>query len=304
MECLDLFNEKLPARPYHADHLSNGLKINKKEKAALARHIQPNGPTHKLWLVYDVDRRDAGLHWEQVGAPPPNLIARNPANGHAHLLYGLHTPIRTAIDCKTAPLRYAGAIDNAMRDLLDADIGYSGLICKNPLNPHWIVKQWEPELYTLDGLADYLDLSPYQNKRKPLPDYGLGRNCTLFEKLRTWAYKAIRQGWPDYNQWLNACLDRATGYNSQFSTPLDTAEVKHTAKSVAKWTFRNFNRGTFEDYIAKTHTPEIQAIRGKQKGRTKREKGIILLESGASIQEVMKLLSVDRATAYRWSKLA
>lgn len=67
MECLNLFNEKLPTRPYHADDLTNGLRINKKEKAAHARHIKPNGPTHKLWLVYDLDRRDAGLHWEQVG---------------------------------------------------------------------------------------------------------------------------------------------------------------------------------------------------------------------------------------------
>ena len=31
MECIELFNHKLPARPYHADELTNGLKINKKE---------------------------------------------------------------------------------------------------------------------------------------------------------------------------------------------------------------------------------------------------------------------------------
>ena len=281
MECLDLFNEKLPARPYHADDLSNGLKINKREKAALARHIQPNGPTHKIWLVYDVDRRDAGLHWEQVGAPPPNLIARNPANGHAHLLYGLLTPIRTEIDAKTAPLRYAGAIDNAMRSLLDADPGYSGLICKNPLNPHWLINQWESNLYTLDELADYLDLSPYKNKRKPLPDYGLGRNCTLFEKLRAWAYKAIRQGWPSYDQWLAACLDRATGYNTQFSTPLDLAEVKHTAKSVAKWTHQRFKADEFS---------AIQSARGQQGGRP---------STTTANGKPWEVLGISRATWYR-----
>lgn len=299
MECLDLFNEKLPARPYHTDNLSNGLKINKKDKAVLARHIQPNGPTHKIWLVYDVDRRDAGLHWEHVGAPPPNLIARNPANGHAHLLYGLLTPIRTGIDAKTAPLRYAGAIDNAMRSLLDADPGYSGLICKNPLNPHWLINQWEPNLYTLDELADYLDLSPYHDKRKHLPAYGLGRNCTLFEKLREWAYKAIRRGWPTYDQWLNACIDRAIVYNTQFATPLELAEVKHTAKSVAKWTHQRFTPDEFKI---------VQSARGTKgglaKGKGKREQGIILLESGATIQYVMQQLNVSRATAYNWKQQA
>ena len=78
------------------------------------------------------------------------------------------------------------------------------------------------------------------------------------------------------------------------------SEVKHTAKSVAKWTHRNFTRGTFDDYVARTHTSEIQAFRGKQKGKSKRERGIILLEEGASIQQVMKELNVSRATAYNW----
>jgi len=186
-----------------------------------------------------------------------------------------------------------------MRSLLEADPGYSGLICKNPLNPHWLINQWEYNLYTLDELADYLDLSPYKNKRKPLPDYGLGRNCTLFEKLRAWAYKAIRQGWPSYDQWLNACLDRAIGYNAQFSTPLDLAEVKHTAKSVAKWTHQRFKAGEFS---------AIQSARGTKgglaKGKDKREQGIILLESGATIQDVMKELNVSRRTAYNWRNSA
>ena len=84
----------------------------------------------------------------------------------------------------------------------------------------------------------------------------------------------------------------------------DISEVKHTAKSVAKWTHRNFNRGTFDDYVARTHTSEIQAFRGQQKGKTKRERGIILLEAGATTKDVMKQLNVSRATAYRWLKKA
>ncbi|MQT38854.1 primase C-terminal domain-containing protein, partial [Pseudomonas helleri] len=104
----------------------------------------------------------------------------------------------------------------------------------------------------------------------------------------------------------NACLDRATGYNVNFSTPLDISEVKHTAKSVAKWTHRNFTRGTFDDYVARTHTSEIQAIRGKKggkaKGKTKREQGIVMLQSGASIQEVMKELNVSRRTVFYWKQ--
>ena len=297
MGCVKLFEDYLPRRPYHTDDLTSGLKINKKEKAKFARLIQPNGPTHRYWMVFDLDRADAGMHWDHVGAPAPNLIARNPANGHAHLLYLLQTPIRTAMDGKTAPLRYAAAIEAGLRNRLGADRGYSGLICKNPINAHWMVHQWQANPYTLDDLADYIDLTPEKAREKPVEDYGLGRNCMLFDELRAWAYKAIRsQDWPDYNQWLNACFDRATGYNVNFITPLDISEVKHTAKSVAKWTHRNFNRRTFDDYVARTHTSEIQAIRGRKGGLVgKGGRPAIITANGNPWDE----LGISRATWYR-----
>ena len=297
MGCVKLFEDYLPRRPYHTDDLTSGLKINKKEKAKFARLIQPNGPTHRYWMVFDLDRADAGMHWDHVGAPAPNLIARNPANGHAHLLYLLQTPIRTAMDGKTAPLRYAAAIEAGLRNRLGADRGYSGLICKNPINAHWMVHQWQADPYTLDDLADYIDLTPEKAREKPVEDYGLGRNCMLFDELRAWAYKAIRsQDWPDYNQWLNACFDRATGYNVNFTTPLDISEVKHTAKSVAKWTHRNFNRRTFDDYVARTHTSEIQSIRGRKGGLVgKGGRPAIITANGNPWDE----LGISRATWYR-----
>ena len=297
MGCVKLFEDYLPRRPYHTDDLTSGLKINKKEKAKFARLVQPNGPTHRYWMVFDLDRADAGMHWDHVGAPAPNLIARNPANGHAHLLYLLQTPIRTAMDGKTAPLRYAAAIEAGLRNRLGADRGYSGLICKNPINAHWMVHQWQADPYTLDDLADYIDLTPETAREKPVEDYGLGRNCMLFDELRAWAYKAIRsQDWPDYNQWLNACFDRATGYNVNFTTPLDISEVTHTAKSVAKWTHRNFNRRTFDDYVARTHTSEIQAIRGRKGGLVgKGGRPAIITANGNPWDE----LGISRATWYR-----
>ena len=54
---LDLFRERLPAKPYHTDDLRARLQVRSAERAALARYIQPNGPTHRYWLVYDVDRK-------------------------------------------------------------------------------------------------------------------------------------------------------------------------------------------------------------------------------------------------------
>ncbi|MCI3067979.1 replication initiation protein, partial [Escherichia coli] len=72
---------------------------------------------------------------------------------------------------------------------------YSGLICKNPFHLEWLVMEWREEAYTLDELADYLDLSASE-RRSFDKHYGRGRNCHLFEMTRKWAYGAIRQGWP------------------------------------------------------------------------------------------------------------
>ncbi|MCH9443246.1 replication initiation protein, partial [Klebsiella pneumoniae] len=190
----------------------------------------------------------------------------NPENGHAHLLYALETSIRTAPDGKMKPLRYAAAVENALRKKLEADAGYSGLICKNPNHGHWKIAVWQPELYTLDWLADFLDLNA-ANDKEIVADYGLGRNCTLFDKTRKWAYRAIRQGWPEYEQWLQACYERASAYNLQFAVPLDDKEVNDIAKSIAKWTLKRLDESTFKQYVLDTHSPEIQSVRGKRSKR-------------------------------------
>ncbi|MCZ5921676.1 replication initiation protein, partial [Escherichia coli] len=53
----------------------------------------------------------------------------------------------------------AAAIERSLCEKLCADVNYSGLICKNPFHLEWQVMEWREEAYTLDELADYLDLS-------------------------------------------------------------------------------------------------------------------------------------------------
>ena len=90
-----MFRERLPRKPYYTDELTTGLSIADVSRALGARYIQPNGPTHRHWIVFDVDQPAATLSWDDVGAPAPNITVTNRANGHAHLIYGLDTPIRT-----------------------------------------------------------------------------------------------------------------------------------------------------------------------------------------------------------------
>ncbi|MFY4630098.1 replication initiation protein, partial [Escherichia coli] len=116
-------------------------------------------------------------------------------NGHAHLLYALNIAVRTAPDASVKALKYAAAVERSLCEKLCADVNYSGLICKNPFHLEWLVMEWREEAYTLDELADYLDLSASE-RRSIDKHYGMGRNCHLFEMTRKWAYRAIRQGWP------------------------------------------------------------------------------------------------------------
>ena len=291
---LDLFNERLPNKPYFSDDLHFGVRIAGKERAILAKYIQFNQPHAMFWLGFDVDRLGAAIDWSDRNAPAPTLTITNPENGHAHLLYALKTSIRTAPDGKMKPLKYAAAVENALRKKLDADVGYSGLICKNPNHGHWKIAVWQPELYTLDWLADSLDLSA-ANDKEIVADYGLGRNCTLFDKTRKWAYRAIRQGWPEYGQWLHACYERAYAYNLQFDSPLDESEVKGIAKSIAKWTSNNFTEVSFERFVINTHNTEIQHQRGLKSGASRRKGSVE--ESKPWVE-----LGVSRRTYYYMKK--
>ncbi|MBO1110050.1 replication initiation protein, partial [Plesiomonas shigelloides] len=63
MNQLALFQSRLPVKPYHTDYLTNGLSIVEAQHALRSRYIQPNGPTHKYWLIFDVDMPTATMDW-------------------------------------------------------------------------------------------------------------------------------------------------------------------------------------------------------------------------------------------------
>ena len=263
---LTFFETSLPVRPYATDNFNNGLYQIPKANAIKSRYIQHNGPTHKRWLVFDVDRPGGGIDWRNELVPAPNIVCENKKNYHAHLIYGLEIPVRVnAPDAKVKPIRYAAAIENGLLKKLDADPNYSGLICKNPLSDYWQVSTYEPYLYTLDLLKDYIDFEPYQDKRKHLPDYGLGRNCTLFENLSKWAYRARLHTWDkSFSYWTEIVFRQAQDYNTKFQNPLPFTEVKATAKSISKWVWQNFTQAEFS---------RIQAIRGaKLNAQRRRER--------------------------------
>ncbi|ENT9212157.1 replication initiation protein [Salmonella enterica] len=291
------YRERLPKKPYCSDDLQAGIFPRILHIAERRAYIQHNPPHSAQILVFDIDQPGGAMAWDAAGLPPPNFAAMNIENSHAHLFYCLTTGVRTAPDGARSPLRYLAAVEASMRARLGADEGYSGLISKNLLSDRWRVQDWMQPSYELGYLADFCDLNEYVAPAR-LPDAGLGRNCNLFEDLRRWAYKAIRQGWPDYQQWSEAVLTRAEMLNSKFSEPLPFGEIKATAKSVAKFTHAKFTEVRFS---------AIQAQRGAKGGKAKgeaysgkREQALALAAKGATKQQIAKEVNVSRMTIHRW----
>ena len=303
---LDLFRSRVPNRPYCTDELGAGLRIRDKETALAKRYIQPNPPALVSYLVFDVDRPFAALAWEQANLPAPSWIATNPANGHAHLVYTIETPVVRTDAARLKPIKFLAAIQGAMTAQLGADPGYSMFITKNPLNPSWRVLSHDSAVYDLPQLAEYVDLTVQPRKRDAS---GLGRNCALFDTLRHRAYRevgAFREG-GCYETWAKFILGAARKLNT-YAQPLPDSEVKATAKSISKWVWRHFGTGA-----------AVQRFIDRQKARQKRSamarKGSVseaIVRAVAGLQRagmrvtvsaVARIAGVSRPTVYKRQSL-
>lgn len=238
------FTANLPHRPYCSDDLASGLKIRRKDIAARHAYIQPDSPSLKRWLSFDIDRPDAAWHWEDAGAPAPSLVIQNPDNGHAHLLYMLRAPICVSQNARPEPLRFLALLDDTLTIKLDADHQFAGLIVKNPGHGQWRTTPYFKGPRDLAELAKGLDLERFKEPAASAAGSTLGRNCTLFDQLRFWAYKRIRAyalaGPRAFEMWARAVEAHAASLNI-FSEPLPASEIKATAKSVAKWTWQRLD---------------------------------------------------------------
>ena len=99
------------------------------------RHIQPQPPWVRVWLIFDYDRDGAWCAADEAGLPAPTLTVINPENGH--LAFGLAVPVLLGPRNKHRPKHYLAAVERAMAVRLGADLSYGGFTCKNPLHPYW-----------------------------------------------------------------------------------------------------------------------------------------------------------------------
>jgi hypothetical protein len=307
---LDLFDsDRWPRKPYCSDDLSSGVYIRSLQSAIKKPYIQANPPYLRVWSIYDVDRPGGAIAWEDANLPPPSWAAANRVNAHAHLVWGLSAPVLVdSPDMRQGPLRYLCAVEAAFREKLQADQGYAGLITKNPAHPLWRTLRGPQLAYDLGDLAEWVDLTKYIPKRKP-EEIGLGRNVTVFDWLRHYAYRNIRRYKTDVSNfvlWQSHLNGKALERNGDLHTPLDGSEVWHIAKSVSKWTWRQFDIAASDVRFS-----ALQSHRGQQGGKAsgavrlaasedKRASARIMAANGMTHGAIADELGVSRRTVLRW----
>lgn len=304
---LDLFDsDRWPRKPYCSDDLSSGVYIRSLQSAIKKPYIQANPPYLRVWSIYDIDRPGGAIAWEDANLPPPSWAAANRENAHAHLVWGLSAPVLVdSPDMRQGPLRYLCAVEAAFREKLKADQGYAGLITKNPAHPLWRTLRGPQLAYDLGDLAEWVDLTKYIPKRKP-EEIGLGRNVTVFDWLRHWAYAAVRKHREQRNfvLWQAEAYDKALERNGDLLYPLDGREVWHIAKSVSKWVWR-------KDKDAQARFIERQSEKGCKGGKAsgisrlaasedKRASARIMAVNGLTHGAIADELGVSRRTILRW----
>lgn len=261
---LALFCERLPRKPYAADDPRQGTRILPLPAALRRPYLQVGHyPGIVFRLAFDLDT-PLPFWEERTASLPPSLVLVNPENGHAHVLYELDPPL--VLKGETSPaLALLADAEALLEAYLGADPGYTGLLARNPFAHPTEWRLGGGKLWTLtDLLRETRSLMPRGRREEANPLLtGYGRNRTLFDRLRHLAYAQVhlyrgKQGGEE--AFYNLVLRTALALNQELfrdhpKGPLDPREVKYTAKSVAKWTYRRYQGGRVY-YTPSTGNPD------------------------------------------------
>lgn len=264
----------LPLRPLASDDLLAGVYRHARPEALGMRYIESNPQALSNLLVVDIDHPDAAMRarWQR---PEwwPNVIVENPINGHAHAVWALSEPVTRTEYARRKPLALAAAVTEGLRRSVDGDQGYSGLLTKNPIHADWdAVICNSDHLYSLNELAGCLTEAGHmppaswrRTKRRNVT--GLGRNCSIFETARTWAYREVRHHFGD-SHGLHATISaHVHELNAEFPEPLGGNEAQDIANSIHRWITTQSRMWADGPAVYEATFSTIQAARGRKGGR-------------------------------------
>ena len=132
-------------------------------------------------------------------------------------------------------------------------------------------------LYGLDELAEHLTEAGYMppaswKRTKRRNTVGLGRNCSIFETARTWAYREIRNHWYDSAGLHAAISAHVHELNTEFPEPLPASEARAIAASIHRWITTKSRMWADGPAVYEATFSTIQAARGRKSAENNRQK--------------------------------
>jgi len=169
----------------------------------------------------------------------PTLYTLNPENDHYHVYIQLETPVLIGDNANPHPQRWLTSIIRRLITMFGADPNYAGLVAKNPLHTKWIVGPGKGRwiTYSLKRLEKVVRGVPEAVKIE-FDESPEGRNCTVFDALRVWAYRQVH-GFASISPWDNHVLAQCLTINEMLPDPLVHGECIGIAKSVSRYCWLN-----------------------------------------------------------------
>ena len=285
-ETMQRFIENLPEYPRWGIDKRAEKAIHKFDALKKGNYIQL--PTQKSnYIAIDIDYAEAGAAWIVEGLPCPTIIIVNTKNGHAHYLYELKNPIyfpllNPTIKISWKAINYYRAVQKGLSKALDADLGFTGYLIKNPFSPIWHTF-WHNLRYDLDELSKQILLPDVYNLRIDENDAMYGRHMTIFHTCRKKAYQIVKEC-ETFDEFYDKIMKLTFNFYEQniknipADHPFSENEVKSIAVSISSWTWKhrldkNFknmmkNKGamnlpTTED-LGRELTPEEKKLRSSE----------------------------------------
>jgi len=300
--------ERMPNKPYCSNDLTQGLIIRPKGLALTHKYIQHNQSQQVQALVVDIDHDYSFEAADSASVQLPSLMVLNPENGHGHAIYILKEMVAVSASAHMKPQQWLAGLERAYTRRLGGDMGYSGLICRNPLLHQILDTSRIYDMAELDAPLDYQDKAPYERIEM---EHGTGRNCTMFDTVRLEAYAEVG-GCSSHDQVHDFATSRCTQVNNNFMQPLALSEVRATAKSIAKWTwkmrdelanYKQINRGRYgcTRQEAGRMTAQLQQAKSDANINVAMQQ-LTEARKKLSVAAIAKLANVSRTTVYAYMK--
>jgi hypothetical protein len=251
-------------------------------------------------MIFDIDSGESCYWPDEWHIPTPNMEARNPANNHQHVFYMIDPAVYTLRQARRKPLELAADVDKGLTRLLNADSGYGKLISKNPLSDRWTVYIWHEKAWGLIELLDYIPDTIKSWKPKPKEVIGLGRNCTVFDEARIYAYAEWKRlKFDDQSRLMEAVFNFSMNINLSFNIPMLDKEVSCIARSISKWTARHMTAAGLREWHREQNRKSVIVRRARADSRAEELKIYYDSHPGISRKELAGIFDVSEKTIQR-----